>query len=515
MRPAGAALRAQLQGIVGADGLIAAAAAAPYLTDQRRLYQGRALAIVCPGSVAEVARVLALCNTARVGVVPHGGNTSYCGGATPDASGHQLVLALARLNRLRSIDAVNDCLIAEAGCTLARGPGGGGKRAGRFFPLSLGSQGSCQIEVAILPLTAGGMSVLRYGMMRDLVLGLEVVLADGRVLPCAQALRKDNTGYDVKSLFIGAEGTLGVITAASLKLFPEVRARATALVAVADVPAAVALLAHLKTASSERVSSFELMPRLALELTLRHIDGARDPFGHPHSWYVLCELTSARAEEALPTEPSSRKSLGGALERGLSTRGRPHQHERARAVSAFWRLRENIPAAQSRAGASLKHDISLPVSRRAAFVARAAPWIRRPRCPMGRLIAYGHVGDGNLHFNVGARAPQARTPGAPLLGARRERAALGARPGARVRRQLQRRARHRAAEGGGTGALHFARGALADAYHQERARSPRHHESGQGSALRCRGDPMSYPRLALPGLPSLLARRVQPPVACT
>jgi FAD/FMN-containing dehydrogenase len=391
-------LRAQLRAIVGEAGLLAeGAAAVPYLTDHRRLYQGRALAVVLPASVTEVAAVLRLCAAARIAVVPHGGNTSYCGGATPDASGQQLVLALARLNRLRSIDAVNDCLIAEAGCTLAQIQAAA-QSAGRFFPLSLGSQGSCQIG-GNLATNAGGTSVLRYGMMRDLVLGLEVVLADGRVLEGLSGLRKDNTGYDVKSLFIGAEGTLGVITAASLKLFPEVRARATALVAVADVPAAVALLAHLKTASSERVSSFELMPRLALELTLRHIDGARDPFGHPHPWYVLCELTSARAADAL--DVILEEALGGALEHGQIEDALISTSERER--QAFWRLRENIPAAQSRAGASLKHDISLPVSRLAEFLARAAPWIETA-VPEGRLIAYGHVGDGNLHFNVSARS---------------------------------------------------------------------------------------------------------------
>jgi FAD/FMN-containing dehydrogenase len=391
-------LRAQLRAIVGDSGLLAAdASSEPYLNDHRRLYQGRALAVVRPASVAEISSVLALCNQARVGVVPHGGNTGYCGGATPDESGAQVVLALGRLNRIRSVDAANDSLVAEAGCTLAQVQAGA-EAAARFFPLSLGSQGSCQIG-GNLSTNAGGTSVLRYGMMRDLVLGLEVVLADGRVLESLSGLRKDNTGYDVKSLFLGAEGTLGVITAASLRLFPPVRARATALVAVADVAGAVALLAQLKAASSERVSSFELIPRLALELTVHHIEGVRDPFARAHPWYVLCELSSSRPADAL--DAILEEALGAALEQGLVEDAVISASERERL--GFWRLRENIPAAQTRAGASLKHDISLPVSRLAEFVARAAPWIEAS-VPEGRLIAYGHVGDGNLHFNVSARS---------------------------------------------------------------------------------------------------------------
>jgi len=392
-------LRAQLRAIVGESGLVAEdAATEPYLSDHRGLYRGRALAVVLPASVAEVAAVLALCNAARVAVVPHGGNTGYCGGATPDESGRQVVLALRRLNRIRSTDAANDSLIAEAGCTLAEVQAAA-EAAERFFPLSLGSQGSCQIG-GNLATNAGGTSVLRYGMMRDLVLGLEVVLADGRVLEGLSSLRKDNTGYDVKALFLGAEGTLGVITAASLRLFPLVRARATALAAVPDVASAVALLAQLKAASSERVSSFELMPQLALELTVRHIEGVRDPFSRSYPWYVLCELTSSRAADAL--DAILEEALGAALEQGLVEDAVISASERER--QALWRLRENIPAAQSRAGANLKHDISLPVSRLAEFVARAAPGIEAA-VPEGRLIAYGHVGDGNLHFNLSARSP--------------------------------------------------------------------------------------------------------------
>src|SRR3984885_13721457 len=284
-------LRSRLREILGSDELLTAPnECAPYLTDHRHLYQGRALAVALPRSVAQVAALLALCNAARTAVVPHGGNTSYCGAATPDESGTQLVLCLKRLNRIRSLDPANYSLVAEAGCILAHVQQAADE-AERFFPLSLGSEGSCQIG-GNLSTNAGGTSVLRYGMMRELVLGLEVVLPDGRVLSALSALRKDNTGYDIKSLFLGAEGTLGIITAASLKLFPKIRSSATAFAALSTVRAAVDLLARVREASGDRVSSFELIPRIAVDLTTRHIPAVADPLGERHDWYVLCELTS-------------------------------------------------------------------------------------------------------------------------------------------------------------------------------------------------------------------------------
>ena len=397
MTAGGAELREQLRALLGPGGFLAdEAAIAPYLSDHRRLYHGRALAVVRPASVGEVAQVLALCNAAGAGVVPHGGNTSYCGGATPDESGGEVVVALERLNRIRAVDAANDSLIAEAGCRLAQVQAAA-EAAGRFFPLSLGSEGSCQIG-GNLSTNAGGTNVLRYGMMRDLVLGLEVVLADGRVLEGLSGLRKDNTGYDLKALFLGAEGTLGIITAASLRLFPRQCAHATALIAVPDVSAAVALLARVRAASSERASSFELLPRGALELTVRHIAGVSDPFAQPYPWYVLCELSASRAAE--PLAQLLAEVLGSALEAGEVLDAVIAASERERL--ALWKMRENIPEAQRREGVGLKHDISVPVSRLAEFVARAAAWIGTA-VPDGQLIAYGHAGDGNLHFNVSAR----------------------------------------------------------------------------------------------------------------
>jgi FAD/FMN-containing dehydrogenase len=387
-------LSVRLREILGTDGLLTDAAdCAPFLVDHLGRCRGRAIAVAQPRSVAEVARLLALCEAESVGVVPHGGNTGYYGGAIPDESGRQLVLSLRRLNRIRSVDTDNDSLIAEAGCVLAQVQQAA-EAAGRFFPLSIGSQGSCQIG-GNLSTNAGGVNVLRYGMTRDLVLGLEVVLAGGRVLEGLSSLRKDNTGYDIKSLFLGAEGTLGVITAASFRLFPAVRVRATALAAVPDVRAAVTLLAELRAASGDRVSSFELIPRAGVELTTRHIPGVSDPLGTAYPWYVLCELSSARAAE--PLDALLEEALGAALAHGTVLDAAMVHSERERL--ALWKMRESIPEAQRHEGASLKHDISLPVGALADFVARAAPWISA-NVPDGRLVCYGHVGDGNLHFNV-------------------------------------------------------------------------------------------------------------------
>ena len=393
-----------LRGILAAGDLLTGEACAPFESDHRRLYRGRALAVAQPRSVEQVARTLAACDSAHVGVVPHGGNTGYCGGAAPDETGRQLVLSLARLNRVRSVDPENYSLIAEAGCLLAEVQQAAAA-AGRHFPLSLGSEGSCQIG-GNLSTNAGGVHVLRYGMMRDLVLGLEVVLADGRVLPGLTALRKDNTGYDIRGLFLGAEGTLGVITAASLKLFPEIKSSATALAAVADPRAAVTLLARLRAASGDSVSSFELIPRIGIELTSTHIPGVRDPLGAPHAWYALCELSSSRTGE--PLEALLSEALGAAYEAGLVRDAVVARSERERA--ALWKIRETIPEAQRHEGPGLKHDISVPVSALPEFVARGGEWVAA-HVPGARLIAYGHVGDGNLHFNLQGRAAD----GAALL----------------------------------------------------------------------------------------------------
>jgi FAD/FMN-containing dehydrogenase len=387
-------LRSRLSVLLGADCLLTEEAQLePFLTDHRKLYRGRTPAVALPRTVEQVSRLLAFCNENRVGVVPHGGNTSYCGGATPDESGDQIVLSLRRLNRIRNVDPLNWSAVVEAGCILADVQRAA-QSADRFFPLSLGSEGSCQIG-GNLSTNAGGTNVVRYGMMRDQVLGLEVVLPNGRVMSTLNTLRKDNTGYDLKSLFVGAEGTLGVITAASLKLYPTIRASATAFAAVPNPQAAVTLLSELRDASGDSVSSFELIPRVGIDLTTKHIPGVQDPLDRPYEWYVLCELTSSRYIDTLA--PILEGALESALSRGVVLDGVLAQNERHR--EAFWKLRETIPEAQRIDGASLKHDICVPIAVLPDFVERASAWVRA-NVPEGRLVCYGHVGDGNLHFNL-------------------------------------------------------------------------------------------------------------------
>jgi len=387
------ALRSELRALIGADSVLTADAdTASFLVDQRHLYRGSALAVAVPRDVGQVARIVGWCNQQRIGLVPQGGNTGYCGGATPDESGRQLLLSLRRLNRIRSIDADNFSLTAEAGCVLASVQQAA-DAADRFFPLSLGSEGSCQIG-GNLATNAGGLNVVRYGMARDLTLGIEAVLPDGQVFDGLKSLRKDNTGYDLKSLLVGSEGTLGVITAATLKLWPKMRSSATAIVAIATPADAVRLLGVLKAQAGERLSSFELLPRIAIELTTRHIGGVTDPLTTVYPWYILCELTSAAVE---PLSELLQQTLAEAMERSLLLDAALATSERVRA--AFWRLRESVPEAQRHAGSSLKHDISVPVASLPAFISEASLWVQA-HVSDGVLVCYGHAGDGNLHFNV-------------------------------------------------------------------------------------------------------------------
>jgi FAD/FMN-containing dehydrogenase len=386
-------MHTELRQLLGGDGLLTAAEdVAPFLVDHRRLYHGRALAVALPRTTGQVSQLLAWCNARGIGVVPQGGNTGYCGGATPDESGRQLVVALRRLNRVRAVDAADFSLTVEAGCVLADVQRAAAD-AGRFFPLSLGSEGSCQIG-GNLATNAGGLNVLRYGMMREQVLGLEVVLADGRVLDGLSSLRKDNTGYDLKSLFVGSEGTLGIITAATLRLLPPLRATATAFVAMRDVAAAIELLGRLRQASGDALTSFELIPAIAIALVRRHIPNTSDPLSAEADWYVLCELASPGAAAL---DAALQSALQAAMQDGLVLDAALAANERQR--QDFWRLRESIPEAQRKAGPSLKHDISVPVSALPGFVAQAAAWVRR-EVPEGVLVGYGHAGDGNLHFNI-------------------------------------------------------------------------------------------------------------------
>jgi FAD/FMN-containing dehydrogenase len=388
----------ELKAVVGnGSWLEAPDAVAPFVTDFRGLYHGATPLVLLPRSVVEVAQILRICNREEVAVVPHGGNTSYCGGATPDEAGSQIVLSLRRLNRVRQIDAANYSMIIEAGCTLAEAQAAA-RQADRLFPLSLGSEGTAQIG-GNLSTNAGGTAVLRYGMMRDLVLGLEVVLADGRVLDSLKSLRKDNTGYDVKSLFVGAEGTLGVITAACLKLFPQPADSATALVGIDSPQGALDLLASLRSAAGDQVTSFELMPRLAVEMTVKHVPSVADPLGQNTPWYLLIELTSPNPRQDLNTLLTATleyaAASGTVVDAMLATSMAQAQ--------AMWKLRESVPEAQRRHGGSLKHDISVPISAIPTLIQEGSALVRR-LAPDGDVIAYGHAGDGNLHFNVSQKA---------------------------------------------------------------------------------------------------------------
>ncbi|MBB6093561.1 FAD/FMN-containing dehydrogenase [Povalibacter uvarum] len=390
--PAGALDR--LRGIVGPQGFLDQAGdVEPFVVDHRKLYRGTTPLVLRPESTEEVAAILRLCNEAGIGVVPVGGNTSYCGGATPSSDGSQVVVSLSRMRRVRSVDPLNYTMIVEAGCVLAEAQAAASS-VDRLFPLSLGSEGSCQIG-GNLSTNAGGTAVLRYGMMRDLILGLEVVLPDGRVLESLNSLRKDNTGYDLRDLFIGAEGTLGIITAASCKLFSRPTSQVTAVVAVPEPQSAVALLSRMRSASGDCVSTFELMPRFALDLVLKHVGQTQDPFEERHNWYVLLEIGSGRYDTGMRAGVEA--DLAAAMEQGIVLNAVIAESEAQR--EKFWRLRETIPEAQRREGASIKHDVSVTSSELPRFIIEASAAIQQIS-PEARIIAYGHLGDGNLHFNA-------------------------------------------------------------------------------------------------------------------
>ncbi len=385
---------ARLHGIVGDAGLIRAAAdMAPYLRDWRGNYSGAARCVVRPASSAEVAQVVKLCLEERIAIVPQGGNTGLVGAATPDNSGNAIVLALTRMQRIRALDTVNNTLTADAGCVLQAIQQAAAAQD-RLFPLSLAAEGSCTIG-GNLSTNAGGTAVLRYGNTRDLVLGLEAVLPNGEIWDGLRGLRKDNTGYDLKQLFIGAEGTLGIITAVVLKLFPQPRSTCTALVALPDPAAVVALLAEVRAALGERLTGFEMMSRICLDLVVKHFPATLEPFAARHPWQVLLELSDTLSAAGLE------ERLAQVLEKTL-------ENDRARdaviatsqtQAQAMWSIREHIPLAEKLEGKSVKHDISLPISSIAAFNARSDAALHAA-LPGATLICFGHVGDGNLHYNL-------------------------------------------------------------------------------------------------------------------
>ena len=386
----------QLRTAVGdAHVLTEPADVAAYVVDWTGTHQGRALAVVRPGSTAEVAAVVRACAETRTPVVPQGGNTGLVGGGVPDASGTAVVLSLGRMRSVREVDPVAGTITVDAGVVLADVQAAA-ERAGRLFPMSLGSEGSCTIG-GNLATNAGGTAVLRYGMTRELVLGLEVVLPDGRVWDGLRGLRKDNTGYDLTQLFVGSEGTLGVITGAVLRLFPATPRHATAWVAVPSVAAAVSLLGTAQQHGGVHLSTFEIANRQAIELVLAHLPGAVDPLAAPSEWYVLVELAGSASDEGL--DETLESLLGDAVEAGTATdaaiAGSPAQRD------ALWALREGISEVQKVEGATLKHDVTLPIADLAAWAEAMGPLLQEV-LPGVRPVTYGHVGDGNLHYNLNA-----------------------------------------------------------------------------------------------------------------
>jgi FAD/FMN-containing dehydrogenase len=381
----------RLRGIVGAGHVLRGADAAPFCTDWRGLFSGAALAVVRPADAEQVGACVAACAAGGVAVVPQGGNTGLCGGATPRDG--EVVLSLGRLNRVRDVDATDLVMEVEAGVTLQAARIAAAE-AGLDLPLGIASEGSAQIG-GVLATNAGGTATLRHGSARDLALGLEVVLADGRIWNGLRRLRKDNTGYTLTKLFVGSEGTLGIITAACLRLVPAARAGEVAFVAVASPEAALVLLGLLRRAADASLAAFEYVSGAALRLGLERIEGLSDPLGSPAEHYVLIEVSSPCVDA--PLGPLLEGVLAEALEGGLVTDAVLAASEAQRA--GLWRLRETLAEAQQRAGATVKNDISVPIARIPDFL-RQAGAVCEALVPGVRVVPFGHAGDGNIHFNV-------------------------------------------------------------------------------------------------------------------
>ncbi len=364
---------------------------APYLEEPRRRWFGKTPLVLLPDSTEQVGAVVSVCAEHRIALVPQGGNTGLVGGQIP--TGDEIVLSLSRLDRIRELDTLDGTITAEAGCVLAALQDEADE-AGRLFPLSLASEGSCQLG-GVLSTNAGGNAVLRYGTIRDLVLGLEVVTPQGEIWNGLKSLRKDNTGYDLKQLFIGAEGTLGIITAATCKLFARPRETVTAFAALHRLEDAMGLLALAGESAGELISAFELICRQGVELVLAHIPSTRDPFAEAGAWYVLIELSTGQTESRLRTLVET--ILETALSESLIADAVLAENEQQR--QDFWRLRESLPEAQTKEGASLKHDISVPLSALPRFMDEATRAVTE-LVPDIRPVPFGHIGDGNVHFNL-------------------------------------------------------------------------------------------------------------------
>ena len=362
---------------------------APYLTEERDLYHGRSPMVLRPGSTAEVAAICKLASEHHIALVPQGGNTGLVGGQTPHHG--EVVISMRRMDKIREIDTASNTMTCEAGVVLQVAQ----QRAAeveRLFPLSLGAEGSCTIG-GNLSTNAGGTAALAYGVAREMALGLEVVLADGRVLNALSKLKKDNTGYDLRNLFIGAEGTLGIITAATLKLFPKPRAVETAFVGLKSPAQALRLLAISQNEAAGSLTSFELLSDIAVEFSVRHGIDIRDPLAEKHPWYVLMELSSPRDDARAALESILARGLEEAIVDDAAIAASLSQR------SAFWKLRDEMSAAQKPEGGSIKHDISVPVAAVPAFIAEADAAVVK-LIPGARPVPFGHLGDGNIHYNV-------------------------------------------------------------------------------------------------------------------
>ncbi|MBC7148559.1 MAG: FAD-binding oxidoreductase [Rhizobium sp.] len=380
--------------IVGeANVLTAAADIAPYLAESRGLYHGTSPLVLKPGSTQEVSAILKLASETGTPIVPAGGRTGHVGGHVPREGSSDVVLSLERMNRIREIDTAGDVIVADGGTILADIQKAA-EENGRLFPLSLGSEGSCRIG-GNLSTNAGGTAVLAYGNARQLCLGLEVVLPTGEIWDGLRRLKKDNSGYDLRDLFIGAEGTLGIITGAVLKLHPQPRGRQVAFAAVSSPQDALALFERASLLCGTALTGFELMPRIGIDFTTRHIPGVRDPLSSPHPWYALIDISTS--DSAATAERMIDTLLEEALEAGLI--------EDAVIASslaqqkAFWHLRESMSEAQKPEGGSIKHDVSVPVSRVPRFLAEADAAVLA-LIPDARIFAFGHLGDGNIHYNI-------------------------------------------------------------------------------------------------------------------
>ncbi len=382
-----------LQNILGINYVLINEDMIPYLTDWRKKFTGKALAVLLPNSTEEIATIVKTCSKASVSIVPQGGHTGFCGGATPDISGKQVILNLKRMNQVRQIDVENQTITIEAGCILQSVQEIAAQQ-GFLFPLSLGAEGSCMIG-GNLATNAGGTNVLRYGNTRDLCLGLEVVTAQGEIWDGLKGLRKDNTGYDLRGLFIGSEGTLGIITAAVMKLYPLPISQWTTLIAASDIPSTIAILNLFQKRATSLLTGFEMMTHESLKLTVKHFPKMANPLKNDPPFTILVELSDHESEDHV--RKLLEDILAQAFDDGLVSDAVIATN--LSQANTFWQMREHLTLAQAQEGANLKHDITIPLSALSAFILETDALVKK-HYPGARILNFGHLGDGNLHYNI-------------------------------------------------------------------------------------------------------------------